>query len=45
MTVEGMCSREDNRKKYIFIRKIMGECKKEQAVIMGNMNGHVPRYT
>ena len=40
MTVEGTGAKEENRKKYEILRKLIEVNKKEWIIIMGDMNGH-----
>ena len=41
MTVEGRNGREDNVKKYEMVGRLTKEHKRDQVIVMGDMNGHI----
>ena len=41
MSVESACSREENERKYRLIKRAIDECKGDQVIVMGDMNGHI----
>lgn len=41
MTVQGPDARRDNERKYDLVRRLVNDHRREQVIIMGDMNGHI----